>query len=389
MVTLTWFAGPPSCPHPELAKDERRGVHARCVVSRPNRCDRARTKVALATAFSFAFLTLSVLAALPAAAADKVRVGVLNSGGDLGVFIAREKGYFRDENIEIDTVTFISAAQMIAPLGTGELDAGGGIASAGLYNAADRKIDIRIVGDRGKTAPNFRYQVLAVRKDLVDSGRYKTFADLKGMKIAVPAPGITPQSVLNEAAIKGGIEYADLDQVFLGMPQTVTAFQSRAIDAAIMIEPFTSSAEAMGTMVVVASTEDFYPGAQVSLVFYGEKFARERPDVGRRYMKAHLRAVRDYNDVVDNGQWKNTPKAEEVLRIFSSYTGLTPAQIRATRPQYITPDGVPSIEGMKKDLAFFQKYGMVQSKTITPEQIVDLSFQQAALKELGPYVRRD
>ena len=51
---------------------------------------------------------------LPACAADKVRVGVLNSGGDLGVFIARDKGYFRDENIDIDPVTFLSAAQMIA-----------------------------------------------------------------------------------------------------------------------------------------------------------------------------------------------------------------------------------------------------------------------------------
>ena len=52
------------------------------------------------------------------------------------------------------------------------------------------------------------------------------------------------------------------------------------------------------------------------------------------------------------------------------------------------PDGLPSIEGMKKDLAFFQKYGMVQSKTITPEKLVDLSFQEWALKELGPYVRQ-
>ena len=209
------------------------------------------------------------------------------------------------------------------------------------------------------------------------------------MKIAVPAPGITPQSVLNEAAIKGGIDYAALDQVFLGMPQTVIAFQSKAIDAAIMIEPFTSAGEAAGTMVVVASTDDFYPGAQVSLVFYGEKFARERPDVGRRFMKAHIRAVRDYNDAVENGHWKNTPKADDILRIFSGYTGMSPAQIRTTRPQYINPDGVLSIEGLKKDLAFFKKYGMVQSPTITPEKLVDLSFQQAAVKELGPYVRRD
>ncbi len=338
---------------------------------------------------------LAAAAALAAAgwqgalAADKVRAGVVHSGGDLIVYIALDRGYFKAENLDVEPVAFGSAAQMIAPLGTGDLDTGGGIASAGLYNAAARKIDIRIVADRGSTAPGYRYQVLAVRKDHIESGRYKSFADLKGMKIAVPAPGITPQSVLNEAAMKGGIEYADLDQVFLGMPQTVAAFQGKSIDAAIMVEPFTSAGEAAGTIVAAASTEDFYPGAQVSLVFYGEKFARQRPDAGLRYMKAYLRGVRDYNDAVDKGYWRAGPAADGVLRIFESFSGLSAAQLRATRPQFMNPDGALNIAGLEKDLAFFRKHGYVQSPELTAEKLVDTSFQKEALKLLGPYSRKD
>ena len=85
-------------------------------------------------------LALTVIVAMPALAADKVRVGTMNSSGDIGVLIAMDKGYFAAEGIELETTPFVSAAQMVAPLGTGELDVGGGVVSAGLYNAAARQI---------------------------------------------------------------------------------------------------------------------------------------------------------------------------------------------------------------------------------------------------------
>ena len=335
-----------------------------------------------------AFLALMLAVTLPAAAADKVKVGVLNSSGDIGVFIARERGYFKDAGIELETSPFVSAAQMVAPLATGDLDVGGGVVSAGLYNAADRKINIRVVADRGSTAPGYRYQTLMIRKDLVDSGRYKGFVDLKGLKISVPAPGITPQAVIAEAARRGGIEYADIEQIFMGMSQQVVAFESKAIDGAIMIEPFATTLEKAGTAVHVALTEDIYPGAEISLVFYGEKFATERQEVAQRYMKAFLRGARDYNDAIDNGVWRDTEKARDVLRIYAKGVGMSETALRETRPQYSDPDGRVNLDALARDLVFFRKYGLVTSKTITADMIVDQSFAQGAVKELGPYRRQ-
>ena len=194
-----------------------------------------------------AFMAFLAMAGSPVAAADRVKVGVMNSSGDIGVFIARERGYFKEVDIELETTPFVSAAQMVAPLGIGDLDVGGGVVSAGLYNAADRKINIRVVADRGSTAPGYRYQSLMIRRDLMESGRYKGFADLKGLKISVPAPGITPQAVIAEAAQRGGIDYNEIEQIYMGMPQQVAAFQSKAIDGAIMIEPVATSLEKAGT----------------------------------------------------------------------------------------------------------------------------------------------
>src|SRR5437016_5944558 len=133
----------------------------------------------------FAVARWSLLAALafavssPAPAADQVKIGISRTLSDAGYYIADALGFFREEGIEVSIVGFNSAAQMIAPLGTGELEVGGGTVSAGLYNAVGRGIRIRIVADQASIKPGYGFSSLLVRKDLIDSGRYKTFSDLK------------------------------------------------------------------------------------------------------------------------------------------------------------------------------------------------------------------
>ena len=138
----------------------------------------------LGTALTIVALCLS---ASNAQAQTKVRVGNVNTASDVGIYLAHKKGFFKAEGLDIEFIGFDTAARMIAPLGTGELDVGGGTVSAGLYNAYSRKIGITIVADKGSSKPGYNFSQLMVRKDLVDSGRYKTFADLKGLKIATAA----------------------------------------------------------------------------------------------------------------------------------------------------------------------------------------------------------
>ena len=128
---------------------------------------------------------------VPAQAAERavVSVGTANASPDGGFFIADKRGYFRDEGIDVRFVAFDSAARMVAPLGTGQLDVGGGALTAGLFNAIARGIEIRIVADKGSTPPGYGYQPLLVRRDLVTSGHFKLLSDLKGLKVANSAPG--------------------------------------------------------------------------------------------------------------------------------------------------------------------------------------------------------
>src|ERR1700704_5102746 len=142
-----------------------------------------------------------------------VKIGVVNLSTDVAFYIAEKRGYFKAEGLKADFAYFDSGAKMIPPLGSGALDAGGGATSAGLYNAVERGIELRVVADKGMSIDGYDYKALVVRKDLVDSNAIKSLGDLKGKKVAVVAKGAADESVLHQALLKGGLQDADIERL--------------------------------------------------------------------------------------------------------------------------------------------------------------------------------
>ena len=120
---------------------------------------------------------LALALAFPALAQDKVSVATVGNSSDAGFFIAQAKGHFQAENLAVEFIPFDTAQRMLPSLGKGELDVGSGTASASLYNAAARDLGMKIVADRSRTEPGNFFQTLMIRKALVDSGRYKSYAE--------------------------------------------------------------------------------------------------------------------------------------------------------------------------------------------------------------------
>lgn len=314
---------------------------------------------------------------------EKVMVGISNAATDAGFYIADKKGYFRDAGIAVDMTAFPSAAKMIAPLGSGELDVGAGTVSAGLYNAVERGIALRIVADKGSVTDKLEYSTLIVRKDLVDSGRFKTLADLKGMTVACASPGTGNESSLNEALKKGGLKFSDVHVVYMGFPEMLVALHNKAVDAAINNEPTITAAEEQG-IAVRASKEVIYPGQQTAVVLYSEKFAQERRATAQKFMVAYLRAVRDYNDALKNGKLAG-PNADEILSILTQYTKIKDRKVYAKMvPFAVNPNGHVNDTTLKNDYKFFRERGLIDGK-VTVDQVIDSSFANHAVETLGPY----
>src|SRR6516162_5198009 len=83
---------------------------------------------------------------LATAQSEKVKVGLLMINADAGIFVAQDKGFFRDQGLTVELTYFSSSggAQMAA-LTTGELDAGSGSISPGIYNSVAGGVNMRAV----------------------------------------------------------------------------------------------------------------------------------------------------------------------------------------------------------------------------------------------------
>jgi NitT/TauT family transport system substrate-binding protein len=333
-----------------------------------------------------AFAVLSASFAAPALAADKVAVGTGGSASDAPFYIAYDKGFFKDEGLDVDLIVLDSGAKVIAPLGTGELDVGSGALSVGFWNALVRGVKFRIVADRGHAEPGYLYQTVFMRKDLIDSGQFKSLTDLKGKTMGFAAQGVTSLSLLNELAKFAGIKYEDVTPVYLSFPQQIAALQNKALDGTFLIEPQATAAVNAGYGVRFMDTNEFYPYQQISTIFYSEKFATQRKDVADKFMRAWLRGVRAYNDAIKGGKLAG-PGADEVVATMAKSFSMKPELVREMYSQAVHVDGTVNAAGIQKDLDFFQKQGWVTGQ-IKASDVIDMSFAQKASAALGPYQRK-
>ena len=331
-------------------------------------------------ALAVAGIALSVVGAH--AQATNLKVGVIGTVSDAPFFIAAKKGYFKDEGLSVEFIFFDSAAKMIAPLGIGELDVGGGATSAALYNAAGRDVNIRIVADKARNAKGFGFQSLMVRKDL--EGKVKSFADLKGQKVAISAAGNSEAFLLDQAMRKAGLTINDVDTVFLGFPQHPAAFLNKAIAASISTEPTTSFEIRQGAAFKLAGADEFYPNFQTAVTFYGGDFIKNKPEIAKKFMKALMRGMRFYDDNLKDGHIAG-PGAQEIIDIMVAESPLKDPQIyRDLVSHYVDPNGMVDDASLRAVWGYFKSEGQISGAN-SLDSVLDLSFAKAAAAELGPY----
>jgi NitT/TauT family transport system substrate-binding protein len=335
---------------------------------------------------SLAF-ALSVVAPAFAQQPIKLNVGITNSASDVCLFVADAKGYFKREGLEVNFVKFDSAARMIAPFASGDLDIGAGGPSAGLFNAVARGIDIRIVADKTSTVPGRPINFLIVRKDLVDSGRYKQLSDLRGMKIGGAAPGGAATATLYKLLVMAGLRTSDVERVYMGFPQQVIAVQNKAIDAAMPTEPFVTDSIVNGSAARILGDDVIYPGHQLATLFYTGPFVQKNPDAAKRFMRAYIMGARDYNDAIV-GTHLSGSKGEEMIDILTRYSLVTdPAIHRSLTAVNIDPDGKVNAASLREDIDIFAREGLLEGK-VDMEKVIDTSIAEAVVKEIGPYARK-
>ena len=247
-------------------------------------------------------LILAVLAAIaasmvtPAHAVDKVKVGVFPSSSALPYFVALERGYFKEVDIETEAVTFNAHPLTVQAIVTGDIDVASNLVTLEGANINQRRAStLTFISLNGQNAQYITEQFVVRIGSTAQS-----LKDLKGAKI-MSAPGPAnlgaAKAVLKSAGLEEGKDYTIQEQQ---MGVHIGAMQANTFDAAYTLEPLASMMIKQGAArrleAGVISTHLL--GRKEALAFaaggaLSNKFMTERPQVAARFASAWAKAVND------------------------------------------------------------------------------------------------
>lgn len=326
-----------------------------------------------------ALAALGVALAPAAAGQTRVRFAFTPRLTQAPVYIAQEKGLFKQEGLDVELVLTRGASTEILPLFVrGDVDVAMIGPSAAIFNAVAEGIAFQIVADGGRIDPasGGDLYVLLVRKDLWDGGKFRTLADLKGKTIGFGARGTTLAVMMYRALEQAGLRESDVTIKWLTNPADMTAaLVNKAVDANAMMVPTHLPLVDNGTAVVWKEGRDLAPGLQGLTLVYGERFLRGHPDAARRFLRAYLRAVRWYLEELRG-------KNEELITLSAKWTKMDPATIRKASWPYFSPNGHPNVEDIEKQQELWRRLGLVKNR-VDLARVVDGAILAEVLKDLG------
>lgn len=325
----------------------------------------------------FATLALSLMTSTAFSAPAKIKVGSSPVISSAGIYLADAKGFFKEQNLDVEVIDVAnSGAPMTLLLAKGELDVGGGNLTSGLFSAVAEGKDVKLVADKGHLSKDADYIVLLVRKDHVDSGRFKTLKDLKGFKMGLTAlDGVSQQILADKFLAKAGLSDKDVSFVKLSYAEMNAALKSKDIDATIQLEPFVAQAEIAGFAKVVARGSDVYPTQQSAALLFSPSFLKNR-DQAVKFMTAYLKGVRLYNRSVNDKKI-----AADVGAILQKRLKIDPAVYDKMTPVGLTNDGALDVKSLDADLNWYLTKGYLKTE-LKAASVVDDTIAKDAVKRL-------
>src|ERR1700684_834143 len=308
----------------------------------------------------FARLILAGLLALAAtglARADdllKAKVGVLRLSSSAPVFIAQDKGYFRDAGLDVE-LKFFDAAQPIAVAVTsGDIDFGITAFTAGLYNLAG-KGTLKVIGGMSRERAGYPLIGYFASNNAYAAG-LKTPKDLAGKRIAVTQVGSSFHYSLGLLADKYGFKLSDLKVLPLPLlSNAAAALKGETVDAALL--PVSTARKLMDDhgAKLLGWIGDETPW-QLGAVFASPRTLTNKPLV-TKLLAALARADREYHDVilagVADGKAPINDKTKPLLEIIAKYTNLPVEQV-VGNCAYIDPDGKLDVKDVAHQIDWLQ-----------------------------------
>ena len=312
-------------------------------------------------AFVFAAI-VSLCAAVPVSAADKIRISVTNYNMSyLSAGVAAKKGFFKEEGVDTEIIRMNFNVAMSALI-NGDVDYT--MIFGSVVRAAMRGIPVKVVAVLIDSPP----YALISRPEL------KSVRALAGRNLGIGVYGSTNDVVARMMLEHSGINpEKDVKIVAFGFDGArLAALQEGLVDAALIAPPADAQARRMG-FNVLARANDFLKFPHIGLGT-SNRVIKEKPQELKKVLKALLRANRFIREnrnesIATLMEWGRTDKENAADAYDSTW-------------QVFSPDGNLLEDGMQMVIEDAKK-ALKVTRAVPLNEVADARTLREVQKELG------
>ncbi len=310
----------------------------------------------------------------PILAADTaINVGALRFTSHAASFVAFERGYFKDEGLDVTFKFFQAAQPMAVAVASKDVDYAVTAISGGLISLAEKGA-AKVIGGALMEEAGIDGQKILVSDAAYQSG-ITSPAQLDGKSWGITQAGSSFHYMGAKVAEKEGISlsYKPLQKT----GAVIGAIKSGQIDSWSIVPHIAKPLSGAGAVHIVGNVADYIPDYQVTVVFTSADNAANEREKSEAFLRAFSKGAADFNAaLVDKTAGEEA--AEAMVKLIHQYV-YTDRPYEKAAPSIrngamrISADAALNTDSVQDQLDWFIGEKLVKD-TITIDTLVDSSY---------------
>ena len=316
----------------------------------------------------------SMAVSMPAYSADtKINVGALRFTSHAPSFVAFERGYFKEEGLDVEFKFFQAAQPMAVAVASKDVDYALTAISGGLISLADKGATKVIGGALMEEAGIDGQKILA--SDAAFKAGLTEPSKLDGKSYAVTQAGSSFHYMGSKIAAKEGVKVSFKPLQKVGA--VIGAMKSGQVDAWSIVPHIAKPLDKGGAVHIIGNVADYIPNYQVTVVFTSADNAANNRDKTEAFLRAFSKGAADFNAaLVDKTAGEEA--AEDMVKLIHKYVYVDRPYEKAAPSirngaMRISPNAALNMDSVKDQLDWFKSEKLVKDH-ITIDTLVDGSY---------------
>jgi NitT/TauT family transport system substrate-binding protein len=303
--------------------------------------------------------------------AESVKVGLSKLISNPAVPVAIQRGYFKEQGLDVEMVFFDAAQPISVGVASGDIEFGVSGMSAGFYALASQG-QLKLIASSVSEKSGGFYNLTFVASNKAFESGLKDVKGLPGHDVAIVQVGTSLHYTIGLAAEKYGFTMSAMNiRPLQSNTNVMAALTGGTIAAAVMPSTPTLDPVARGEIRRIAWVGDITPNWMGAALFTGTKTANTRGDMVKRFLVAYRKGAHDYHDAFSTpgDRREDGPDAPAMLKLLSDFAGVPEKEIDAATP-FIDRDGRLNVDDVSHQITWYRSQGLLKVEA-KAEELVD------------------